>query len=113
MMNKRNALILAAFTIAAMTMLSGCSKPPQATAAVPTPNAAVAQVTDRDVTEHVKTALHQNESLKNYDISVVTLKGDVRLIGTLDSQAQIDEVVRIARASDGVHSVHNELIVKS
>jgi osmotically-inducible protein OsmY len=113
MMKKSNGLNFAAVTIAALTMLSGCNKPPQASAEVPPPNAAVAQVTDMDVTEHVKTALHQNETLKGYDISVVTLKGDVRLIGTLDSQSQIDEVVRIARASDGVHSVHNELIVKS
>ncbi|OYU46813.1 MAG: hypothetical protein CFE44_00150, partial [Burkholderiales bacterium PBB4] len=57
-----------------------------------------------DVTEHVKTALHQTDSLKRFDITVVTLKGDVRLIGVLDSQAQIDETIKIARASDGAHT---------
>jgi osmotically-inducible protein OsmY len=30
------------------------------------------------------------------DIAVVTTNGDVRLTGMLDSQAQIDEAIRIA-----------------
>ena len=65
------------------------------------------------MTEHVKTALLQNESLKGFDISVVTLKGDVRLIGVLDSQAQIDEAIKIARASDGAHTIHDELTIRN
>ncbi|NBX22201.1 MAG: BON domain-containing protein, partial [Betaproteobacteria bacterium] len=31
-----------------------------------------------DVTEHVKTALHQNATLQAFDITVLTIKGDVR-----------------------------------
>jgi osmotically-inducible protein OsmY len=69
-------------------------------------------VSDVDVTEHVKTALLQSESLKGFDIKVVTLKGDVRLMGMLDNQAQIDEALRIARASDGSHTIHDELTIK-
>jgi len=57
-------------------------------------------------------ALQQNDSLKAFDIGVVTLKGDVRLSGMLDSQAQIDEALRIARAADGAHAVHDELTIK-
>ncbi len=57
-------------------------------------------------------SLLQNESLKGFNISVVTLKGDVRLIGILDSQSQIDEAIKIARAADGAHSIHNELAIK-
>lgn len=64
------------------------------------------------MTEHVKTALHQNDSLKGFDINFVTLKGDVRLIGVLDRQAQIDETIKIARASDGAHTIHDELTIK-
>jgi len=46
------------------------------------------------------------------DITVVTTKGDVRLTGILDSQAQIDEAIRIARAVNGVHAIHHELTIK-
>jgi osmotically-inducible protein OsmY len=79
---------------------------------MPAASAAVGNVSDIDVTEHVKTALNQNDSLKGFDINVVTLKGDVRLIGMVDSQSQIDEAVKIARASDGAHTVRDELTIK-
>ena len=96
--------------------LAGCSKPSEpAKASVDAASsaaAAVANVSDIDVTEHVKTALQQNESLKGFDINVVTLKGDVRLSGMVNSQAQIDEALAIARASDGAHTIHNELTIK-
>jgi hyperosmotically inducible protein len=42
----------------------------------------------------------------------VTLKGDVRLIGVLDNQLQIDEALRIARASEGAHTIHDELTIR-
>jgi hyperosmotically inducible periplasmic protein len=48
--------------------------------------------------------LHQTESLKGVDITVVTLKGDVRLNGVLDSQSQIDEALRVAKAREGGRS---------
>lgn len=100
-------------------LLGACSKPPEATAPAPATSvraasaaAAAANVSDIDVSEHVKTALQQNDSLKGFDITVVTLKGDVRLIGVLNTQAQIDEAIKIARASDGAHSIHDELTLK-
>lgn len=113
-MNKRTRLLAfaAAAAVAATLSAGGCSKSPQATATAPVASAAVGNVSDIDVTEHVKTALHQNELLKGFDIVVVTLKGDVRLIGVLDNQAQIDEALKIARASDGAHSIHDELTIK-
>jgi len=111
-MNKRNKSLGFAVAIAATILAGGCTQSPDATSASPVTTAAVGNVSDIDVTEHVKTALHQNESLKGFDINVVTLKGDVRLIGMLDSQAQIDEAIKIARASDGAHTIHDELTIK-
>jgi osmotically-inducible protein OsmY len=120
------ALTLTA-VLAATMLVSGCNKSPQvadaprvvsetATSTANTPAAAGAvasgNVSDVDVTQHVQTALLQNDLLKGSDISVVTVKGDVRLVGALDSQAQIDEANRIARSSDGVHAVHDELTIK-
>ena len=93
-------------------VVGGCSKTPESVTTMPAASAAVGNVSDVDVTEYVKTALNQNDSLKGFDIKVVTLKGDVRLIGMVDSQSQIDEAVKIARASDGAHTVHDELTIK-
>jgi osmotically-inducible protein OsmY len=104
-------LFTATWLIAA-TGLAGCSKPPETTASFPASSAASANVADMDVTQNVKTALGQSETLKSFDIAVVTLKGDVRLIGMVDSQAQIDEAVKIARAADGAHTIHEELTLK-
>ncbi len=111
-MNKRTTALAFAAVMTATTLAGGCSKSPEVTATSAAGSAAVVNVSDIDVTEHVKTALHQNELLKGFDISVVTLKGDVRLSGVLDSQAQIDEALRIARASDGAHTIHDELTIK-
>jgi hyperosmotically inducible periplasmic protein len=111
MYHRTHALAYAA-VVTATLLIGGCSKPPEFTATSPAASSAVGNVTDVDVTEHVKTALQQSDSLKGFDISVVTLKGDVRLIGRVNSQAQIDEALRIARTSDGAHTIHDELTIK-
>lgn len=110
----RSAAFAAAIAAAtAATMLAGgCNQSPEpgsTTAAAPT---VAGNVSDIDVTEHVKTALRQNELLKGFDINVVTLNGDVRLTAVLDNQAQIDEALKIARASEGAHSIHDELTIR-
>jgi osmotically-inducible protein OsmY len=109
-MNKSPGLLLVA--MAAAFAAVGCSKTPDATATTPAAQAVVAKVPDIDVTEHVTTALHQKGLGKGLDLKVGTLNGEVRLDGMLDNQAQVDEAVRIARASDGVHTVHNHLTIR-
>ena len=112
-MNTRAGFLLfAATSVLAAVALGGCNKAPESTVSAPAASTASANVVDIDVTEHVKTALHQSDVLKGFDITVVTLNGDVRLNGVLDSQAQIDEAIRIARAADGAHTIHEELTIK-
>lgn len=111
-MIKRSELVIFAAAMVATMVVGGCGKSPEATAILPAATVAAGNVSDTDVTEHVKTALHQSESLKSFDINVVTQKGDVRLIGVLDSQAQIDEAIKVARAADGAHTIHDELTIK-
>lgn len=89
----------AALTLA---LLAGCNKAPDT----------AANVADVDVTTNVKTALLQNADLKGFEISVMTVKGDVRLTGVVDTQNQIDAAVRIARGADGAHTIHDELTLK-
>jgi hyperosmotically inducible periplasmic protein len=111
-MSKRTRYFLLAAAMVATMVVDGCSKSPEANVAMPAAPIPASNISDIDVTEHVKTALHQNELLKGFDINVVTLKGDVRLTGMVDSQVQIDEAIKIARASDGAHTVHDELTIK-
>jgi hyperosmotically inducible protein len=111
-MYKHYSSIFSLVLISLAITVTGCNKSPPAAAPTPVASVPAGNVSDIDITEHVKTALQLNESLKGFDITVVTLKGDVRLIGVLNSQVQIDEAIKIARASDGAHSIHNELSIK-
>lgn len=108
-MDKRFGFQLFAAAMVTTLLMAGCSKTPEVTFPASAP---VSNVTDIDVSEHVKTALQQNDLLKTFDITVVTTKGDVRLTGALNTQVQIDEALKIARAAEGVHSVHDELTLK-
>jgi hyperosmotically inducible periplasmic protein len=111
-MNQHRRPLLAVILALAVTGLAACGKPTAPTASGPAASSTAANVSDIDVTEHVKTVLQQTDSLKGFDIGVVTLKGDVRLTGVLDSQKQIDDAIRIARAADGAHTIHDELTLK-
>lgn len=107
-MYKSNALILMT-TMATALLLGACGRPPEPAAA----HAATAgRVPDLAVSEQLQSALRQSESLKDFDIAVLTSKGDVLLRGTLDSQPQIDEAIAIARAAAGAHTVHDHLSIK-
>jgi hyperosmotically inducible periplasmic protein len=107
-MKLQHRLLPAAAAVLALIAMGACSKPPETPAAP----AVAANVADSDVTQHVTMALQQNASLKGFDIGVVTIKGDVRLSGRLDNQAQVNEAIRVARAADGTHAVHDELTIK-
>lgn len=98
--------------VVALALVAGCTKTPEA-GGVPLPSTSnAANVADVDVTTNVKTALLRDAALKGFDIGVITLKGDVRLIGVVDTQSQIDAAIKLARGADGVHSIHDELTVK-
>jgi hyperosmotically inducible periplasmic protein len=101
-----------AAALAATLFTVGCSKTTEPTAGTPTMPPASAQTADADVSTNVTTALLREEVLRGLNIGVVTIKGDVRLTGVVDNQAQIDRAVEIARAATGAHSIHNELTLK-
>ena len=111
-MNQPPRLLLAAAAVLLASMASGCSKPPPGLAASPSAASATANVSDIDVTQHVMTAFNQAPSLQGAAITVVTQKGDVRLTGVLDTQVQIDDALRLARAAEGAHAIHDELTLR-
>jgi hyperosmotically inducible periplasmic protein len=63
-------------------------------------------------TSKVKAALLAEPSIKSQDIAVVTHNDEVLLSGFVDSKAQMDRAVEIARATEGVRLVSNEMSVK-
>jgi len=105
-------LFILSATIVSSAMIVGCNKPPPATETT-TPSAiAKTEISDADVTMKVKTALLIDENSKSFGINVVTLKGDVRLIGVVDNQGQLDQIDKLVRSVEGVHSIHDELTIK-
>lgn len=69
-------------------------------------------VDDVALTARVKAALAGNTVTKARQIDVDTRKGVVELHGFVDSQAEITEAVKEARAVSGVVDVRNDLEVK-
>lgn len=70
------------------------------------------KVDDSIVTSKVKSSLLADPDIKSLDIAVVTNNGEVQLSGFVNNQTQIDHAIDIARRTDGVHNVINELRVK-
>ncbi|MFJ7173513.1 molecular chaperone OsmY [Citrobacter freundii] len=67
---------------------------------------------DSTITAKVKAALVDHESIKSTDISVKTEKKVVTLSGFVESQAQAEEAVKVAKGVEGVTSVSDKLHVR-
>lgn len=64
---------------------------------------------DSTITAKVKAALVDHESIKSTDISVKTDQKVVTLSGFVESQAQAEEAVKVAKGVEGVTSVSDKL----
>lgn len=67
---------------------------------------------DSAITAKVKAALVDHESIKSTDISVKTDQKVVTLSGFVESQAQVEEAVNVAKGVEGVTSVSDKLHVR-
>jgi Predicted periplasmic or secreted lipoprotein len=67
---------------------------------------------DSSITAKVKAALVDHESIKSTDISVKTDKKVVTLSGFVESQAQAEQAVTVAKGVEGVTSVSDKLHVR-
>ena len=67
---------------------------------------------DTVITAKVKAAVFQEPSLKSAEINVETFKGVVQLSGFVNSQADINKAVEVARGVAGVKSVKNDMKLK-
>ena len=111
MSNRTGALricIAVAASFAALS-LAGCNRPD---APADKKVSAGTELDDSVITTKVKTALMTDNVGKGGDTSVETRKGEVLLSGFVDSQAQADREVQLAKSIDGVQSVQNKLMVR-
>lgn len=69
-------------------------------------------IDDSVITTKVKAEIFQDASLKSSEINVETFKGVVQLSGFVNSQADINKAVEVARGVRGVTSVKNNMHVK-
>jgi hyperosmotically inducible protein len=67
---------------------------------------------DSSITAKVKAALVDDENIKSTDISVKTDKKVVTLSGFVESQAQAEKAVSVAKGVEGVTSVSDKLHVR-
>jgi osmotically-inducible protein OsmY len=64
------------------------------------------------ITTKVKAAILHEPSLKSTEIHVETFKGVVQLSGSVNSQAEIDKAIEVARGVSGVRDVRNDMRLK-
>ncbi|HUX63372.1 BON domain-containing protein [Sulfuricella sp.] len=69
-------------------------------------------VDDAVITTKVKAAIFNEPTLKTTEINVETFKGVVQLGGFVNSQADINKAVEVARSVKGVKSVKNDMRLK-
>ena len=87
--------------------------PPAPTSGTTEPGRTVGQtVDDAAITAKVKGALLQADDVKGLSIDVDTVNGTVTLKGTVETQAQVDRAVSIAKVAEGAKDVRSELTVK-
>jgi hyperosmotically inducible protein len=67
--------------------------------------------TDAGVSTNVKTKMAADDTVKAYQIDVDTRNGVVTLSGTVDNAAAKDQAVAIARGTDGVRDVVDQIRV--
>jgi osmotically-inducible protein OsmY len=104
-MNKIGKYVSAFFVALAMVSLVGCAGTPK--------TASTGEyIDDTAITTKVKTAIFDEPTLKSAEISVETFKGTVQLSGFVNSQADINKAVEVARTVGGVKSVKNDMRLK-
>ncbi len=69
-------------------------------------------IDDSVITAKVKAEIFNDASLKSSEINVETFKGVVQLSGFVNSQADINKAVEVARSVRGVKSVKNNMHLK-
>ena len=104
-MNRHGVAFVAALTIS-IPLLQACA--PTATR-----ESTGEYLDDSAITTKIKTKLLGDPLVSGFAISVETFRGRVILSGFVNSQAQVDRAVALAREVPGVREVQSVLVIKS
>lgn len=104
-MNKFSKVLSAAFLAVTLVSVVGC-------ASTSTQSGTGEYVDDAVITTKVKAEIFNEPTLKSAEINVETFKGVVQLSGFVNSQADINKAVSLARSVKGVTSVKNDMRLK-
>ena len=104
-MVKRHRILSFLVCIALVTAFLGCASTPKR-------EGTGEYLDDSAITTKVKAAIFNDPSLKVFQITVETFKGEVQLSGFVDSSQSVSKAGEVARGVKGVKSVKNNLIVK-
>lgn len=102
---KQPKIFTAFLSIILLTIFLGC-------ASTPKKEGTGEYFDDTVITTKVKAAILQDPSLKSAEINVETFKGVVQLSGFVNSPADINKAVEVARRVEGVKSVKNDMRAK-
>lgn len=97
--------ISAAMAAIALITMVGC-------AATPAHESTGQYVDDSVITTKTKAAIFNEPTLKSAEINVETFKGAVQLTGFVNSQADVNRAVEVAKGVNGVKSVKNDMRLK-
>ncbi|MDR4495916.1 MAG: BON domain-containing protein [Nitrospirales bacterium] len=100
--SKTMSLLAALFFVVLMV---GCAGGPQS-------ESFGEHIDDSVITTKVKTALLRDPEVSGMDINVTTFKGRVQLNGLVNNARQIEQAAQLARETNGVMAVENNLSIK-
>ena len=103
-MKKFNRISLLLATVA-LAMMVGC-------ASTAKKEGTAEYIEDSIITTKVKAAVLNEPTLKSAEINVETFKGVVQMSGFVNSKADINKAVDLARMVKGVTAVKNDMHVK-
>lgn len=110
-MKTRQSNLLVSATVAGLAALAlvGCNRETDTAQTTGTGTTVGTEIDDATLTASVKTALMADDTVRSMDINVETEKAVVSLNGQVQTQAQIDQAVSVARGVSGVRDVDNRL----
>lgn len=108
-MNAKHPLFATSILVLSLLLLASCNKMKDADDVVD--ESQIIEISDKGITKKVEMAFKKDAVLNEFDLSVVTTDGEVKLTGTLDTQKQIDKAIKLAKEVIGTKEVVNELVL--
>jgi hyperosmotically inducible periplasmic protein len=98
---------------AALCVMLGASLVSVGCSSTPTSASTGQQIDDTTITTKVKAKMVDDPAVSALNIKVETFKGTVQLSGFANNATEVNRAVAIARGTDGVQSVKNDIRLKT